>query len=169
MHYQLANNKQFAPLLIDKVIPVTDSYMPDSILLPGDYFWRVANLDKNGRGPFSKPSLLSIKEQPALAPQIDEAGSSVSLTLSQDPSISRYHIQVSRNATFTDIIHEQWSDGDEFTFNTQGAGSYYIRLGIENTESNDEIIYSDAQKMIVPFTGWKELMITIGTGLLIIL
>ena len=169
LQYQLSNNEQFEPLLIDQTIDSVDSFKPSSALLPGDYYWRVANIDAQGLGPFSNPASLSIVDQPTLATELQESGSLVSLRLSQDPSVSRYRVQVSRDAEFSDILYEQWVDGEQFSFDTKGAGKYYIRLGIEVSADNDDIQYGDAQKIIVPFGDWKQLMISIATGLLIIL
>lgn len=169
LRYQLSDNENFDPLLIDETIDPSDSFTVTEDLPAGDYFWRVANIDSQGMGPFSNASKLSVAQQPALAPDIDESGSSVSLSLSQDAAVSRYHVQVSRDKDFNQIIHEEWTGDEEFSFNTQGAGSYFVRLGIEASEGSGEVHYSDAQKIIVPFQDWKQLIISIATALLIIL
>ena len=169
LQYQLSANENFEPLLIDQTLDRSESFSTASALLPGDYYWRVANIDQQGRGPFSNPSKLSIIDQPTLAPELKESGSQISLSLSQDPSVSRYRVQVARDAKFNKIIYEDWVEGEEFSFNTKGPGSYFIRLGIEAGKASDVVHYTDAQKIIVPYSDWKSLMISIATGILIIL
>ena len=169
LQYQLSNSKNFDPLLIDQTINPAEPFTSSSVLLPGDYYWRIAGIDKHGQGPFSKASKLSVVDQPTMAPEIAESGELVSLRLSKNPVISRYRVQVGRDAGFNDIIFEEWVEGEEFSFNTNGAGSYFIRLGIERSESSDDIHFGDTQKVIVPYDEWKQFIISIATGLLIIL
>ena len=169
LRYQLSSNKNFEPLLVDQSVDPAAPFSTSAVLLPGDYYWRIAGIDKQGRGPFSKISKLSVVDQPTLTPEIAESGSLVSLRLSKNPAISRYRVQVGRDEAFDDIVFEEWVEGEEFSFNTNGAGSYFIRLGIETSEASNDIHFADTQKIIVPYGGLKELMISIATGLLIIL
>ena len=170
LHYQLSANENFDPLLFDQVVDSTDRIALQKSLDVGDYYWRVANIDKDGIGPYSKISLLSIKKEPELVPEIDdsESRSKVQLSLKHDPEIDRYHAQIARDKNFNNLVSEQWVDGDEFSFYTEGAGGYYIRLGIEDKEAN-EVYYGESQKVIVPYEGIKQLLISLATGLLILL
>lgn len=168
VQFQMSENVQFDPLLIDQVLEPTDSYIPQTELLPGEYYWRVANLDGQGRGPYSAASRLLITDQPEIAAELDDSGTQISLSLSQDHSVSRYHVQVSRDDSFDEIFYEAWLDSEEFSFDSQGSGRYYIRVGIESTADGNDIVYGHPQMVLVPFDDWKQLITTIVAGLLII-
>ena len=156
--------------LLDKIIDVTDHLSLDQALPPGDYYWRIANIDEQGQGPATEPMLLTIKAQPELVPEMMESdsGSFVKIRLERDESIPAYHVQVARDAEFTKIIFDEWVADDSFTFKTKTAGAYFIRLGIEDKQNNT-IQYSDTQKVIVPYKGWKEAVLVLLPALLFVL
>ena len=170
LRYQLASDEGFSSVLVDKTFDPNDGLIMEDALEEGQYYWRVANIDTSGQGPYSDPYLFTIKSQPEIASEIveSESGSQVSLNLSKDPSVSKYHVQVARDDEFNNVIYDDWVEGDEFAFNTEGAGSYYIRLGVEDQKSGT-INYADAQKIQVPFSDWKQLLMSLATGLLIVL
>ncbi len=170
LRYQLSDREDFTSILVDETFASTDTFILENPLEAGQYYWRVANIDKSGQGPFSNPFSLVIQSQPEISSEIVESGSGsqVSLNLSKDPSVSKYHVQVSRDDRFTKLIFDDWVEGEEFAFNTTGAGSYYIRLGIEDRESG-EVKYADPQKILVPFNEWKKVLMSLVTGLLIAL
>ena len=170
LHYQLSNYEDFSSLLIDKTFAASDTLKLETPLEEGKYYWRVANLDASGQGPYSVPLAFTVKAQPKIVPQIikSEAGTQINLSLSKDASVSKYHVQVARNPKFTNIVFDEWVEGEEFAFNTKGVGNYYIRLGVEDQETGT-INYADSQKVVVPFSEWKKVFISLAMGLLVIL
>lgn len=170
LRFQLSTKPDFTKIIYDQTFVSKDGFEMQDPLEAREYYWRVANIDADGQGPYSLPFMFAIKSQPEVASKIIEsdAGSQVSLTLSSDPSISKHHVQVARDEQFTKLIFDDWIEGDEFAFNTEGAGSYYIRLGVEELESGT-INYADAQKIQVPFNEWGKVLMSLFTGLLIAL
>ncbi len=170
LRFQLSSNPDFNEIVVDQAFAPTETYTLDDSLAAGQYYWRVANIDSDGQGPFSKAMSLTIRSKPDLNSEIvkSESGSQVSLNMTKDPSVSRYHVQVARDAKFTNIIFDDWISGEQITFNAEGAGSYFIRLGVED-QATDTINYSDAQKVIVPFDQWGKVLLSFITGLLIAL
>ncbi len=170
LHYQISTQEDFSTVMVDQIFDPNDGLVLENPLAEGLYYWRVANIDSDGQGPFSKPFSLIVKSQPEFASEIvkSDSGSQVSLNLSKDPSVSQYHVQVARDAGFENIIFDDWIAGEEFAFNTKGAGSYYIRLGVEDNATGT-VNYADAQKILVPFDEWRRVLMSLVTGLLIAL
>jgi len=133
--FQIALKPDFSKIIFDQTFVSKTGYSLEDPLAEGQYYWRIANLDAEGQGPYSLISTFTVKSQPELASEISDSDSKVKLNLPKDPSVSKYHVQVSRNDKFTKLIFDDWVEGEEFAFDTSGAGSYYIRLGILENES----------------------------------
>ena len=170
LRFQLTKQPDFSKIIVDQTFVSRDGFEMQNPLAEGRYFWRIANIDSDGQGPYSKAFTFIIKPQPEIATELvdSESGSQVSLNFSKDPSVSRYRVQVARDADFDKLLFDDWVDGEKFAFDTEGAGSYYIRLGVED-KATDTINYADAQKVIVPFKEWGRVLISLITGLLIAL
>lgn len=167
MHFQLSGDKEFKTVLVDLTLDITDHLVLDRDLEPGEYYWRVANIDSEGPGPVSAPMRFTIKAQPEIVPEYldSDSGRAVKIRLVRDPGITRYHVQVARDKAFNKLVFDQWVDEEFFSFRTKTAGAYFIRLGIEDQHSNT-INYMDTQKVLVPYKGWKEALWIPLTGLI---
>ncbi len=61
LQFQLAKDKKFKSVLLDKIIEPTDRLKLRDKLGNGQYYWRVASIDNTGRGGFSNPAILNVE------------------------------------------------------------------------------------------------------------
>ena len=61
LKFQLANDRNFESIVIDKVMQPVNRFKLEEKLDKGQYFWRVASIDESGRGGYSNPAVLTIK------------------------------------------------------------------------------------------------------------
>ena len=61
VQFQLSKDDQFANLIVDEILARTDRFDINSKLEPGNYYWRIASINEQGRGAFSATTVLTIK------------------------------------------------------------------------------------------------------------
>jgi hypothetical protein len=131
--------------------PVIDARDLDACVLPaaslekltaGRYLWRAASIriladGRPDQGPFAAPQAMQLANAPARpsadALQMgDGAGEgSRQIRWSGEPG-QRYHVMVAREQDFASPLIDTWIDQPQWSAEDLPAGSYYLRLQIED-------------------------------------
>ena len=61
LQFQLAEDKSFESVLVDQIISPVNRLKLEDKLEKGQYYWRIASIDNNGRGGFTHPAVLTVK------------------------------------------------------------------------------------------------------------
>lgn len=127
--FQLSSTEEFSQLLASEDDISSPSIDWDKDLEEGKYFWRVAAVDKDGKGPFSE-SHIFYKKSPA--PKIDSVKmiqGELSINFSHSPSAERpYQIQIADNKGFTNPVLYKKIDTSTLKSSPLEPGRYYIRV-----------------------------------------
>jgi len=163
-HFQLAREKDFQSLVIERKRQQENSLQLKTPLLPGDFYWRVAARDAQGkRGPFSDPQhfeyLAKLSPPELLPPELDEE----QLTFHWKPAGEslRYQFQMATDQDFKQIVTEQTVENTHLTIQRPFAKHYYFRL--RALEQNGYASpYSQVHEIDVPIDNyWPLLMLLI--------
>ncbi|MGH8081685.1 MAG: peptidoglycan-binding protein LysM, partial [Lysobacter sp.] len=121
----------------DFAAPVADSevkgqrFRPEQALPPGDYFWRVASRDGNGRiGRFGNALPFRVSDapvDPGLEPP-QAAKGQLTLRWQKGEPGQRYRVQISRKADFSQLLLEQVVDVPQIELKRPGGGTWYVRV-----------------------------------------
>ncbi|WP_241093697.1 FecR domain-containing protein [Xanthomonas sp.] len=128
---QLARDAQFSDLVFERQTDATRLRAPLP-LPPGEYFWRVASRDAQGRqGPFGQPLQLRISDaplDPALQPPQAAKGQ---LTLRWQPGDpgQRYRVQIARKPDFdAPLLLDRTLDEPQISLPRPRGGTWYVRV-----------------------------------------
>lgn len=124
---QVSGNENFDDLLLDLDARDQTSIRTPRALDDGAYFWRVAGRDDTGReGPFSDPQHFEIRTGPVSPDLARQEGSQVRWRAG--PPDHRYHVQVARDADFTELISEATVDEPRMALDELPRGRLYMRI-----------------------------------------
>lgn len=127
---QIARDAQFLEPVLEQESRGTH-LRPAQDLIVGNYFWRVASRDHNGRrGRFGQPLALTITDapiDPALQPPQAAKGQ---LTLRWQPGEpgQRYRVQLDRNGDFARPLLDREVDQPEVTLQRPWRGTLHVRV-----------------------------------------
>ncbi|HQE91179.1 MAG TPA: hypothetical protein PLH19_06445 [Anaerolineae bacterium] len=134
---QVANNPNFSSPIENFVLD-TITWTPAKTYADGDYYWRVAVVDANGKdGPFSGVYTFT-KQYPAPTLISPLPGMEVSAgfpTFIWEPitttSVCHYRIEIAQNPQFSPLINSETTDNAIFTpLKTYTAKEYYWRVAM---------------------------------------
>ncbi len=149
-HFQIAKDKKFADLLIDKQAIDQSKLIIDNSMDVGKYFWRVAAIDQDGDGPFSEGQMFrSIKPAPEIeAPDISED----SLVIRSRIGLpgQTYHFQIAEDESFSELLVDKHTNEPKLKIPRPSGGEYFIRIG---TIDSDGFVgpFSKPQSFRVPY------------------
>ncbi len=156
-HYrlQIAADKSFRSLLLDKTFPGTNLWGPD--LGNGIYFLRINGIDENGLEGIYAIHRFNMAAHPVppvpLSPAIDAVVENCQPTFrwSQPKGITRYHFQLGDNDRFTTLLADATTlNRPQYGLQEQLLpGLYYWRLA-STDPSGQEGPYSDPQQFRCP-------------------
>lgn len=106
-------------------------FHPAQPMLPGEYHWRVATRDRNGRtGPFGDPMPFVFKP----LPEVGEIGAGdddglpgTTFRWQEGDATQRYRFQMSRTADFARTKVDQVVEDPQITVSRLGGGTWYVR------------------------------------------
>ncbi len=127
--FQLADNDRFEHPLINRQEYNKTTLQPDSDLLPGIYYWRVAGYDDAGElGP---PGMTMQFRIPTPAPDMEKSTFDENEMVFRWQEVGpkqRYRVQFSTGEDFTKILTDEQTDQAEFKMASLEPGAYYIRV-----------------------------------------
>ncbi len=127
---QIASDAEFAQPLLDTEIAGL-RLRPDRDLAPGQYFWRVASRDGNGRGGrFGNALPFQISDapvDPGLEPP-QAAKGRLTLRWQKGEDGQRYRVQISRKQDFSKLLLEEVVDVPQLELDRPGGGTWYVRV-----------------------------------------
>jgi len=133
-------------------------------LQPGDYHWRLAAIAPgDDQGPWSDAQAFSVRPRPSpSSPVLEPAaiGERGLVFRWRTSAGARYHVQVARDAAFTDIVMQGPALEPEAVILDPKPGVYYLR--VRTIDANGfEGPYGDAQQVEVPrrFNWWWLLLV----------
>lgn len=165
-HFQLARDRGFADLLLDKPDIAGDTVAPDADLPAGEYFWRVAAIESgNDQGPFSDlQRLRRVPGAPAVDVRQDKDGKPAIRWRPGAPD-ERFQLQIARDAGFA-------NPAVDMTFAETGAalpaldpGRYLLRA---RTIAGDGYVgdWGTVQQFEVRSRAWPALLLLLVPVLL---
>jgi hypothetical protein len=171
-HLQVAENNTFDAPFIDLPNYSEVGFTPETALAAGDYYWRIATIDKTDeKGPFSDPQAFTIKpppSSPALEePEIDEK--TLVLRWRQGASDQTYELQLAQDIRFEDVILDQRLAKHQIVIPRPSSGLYYLRI---RTIDSDGYAgpYGSVQRISVPPESyWPPAVIFTLLGLMLLL
>ncbi|MDL5364497.1 FecR domain-containing protein [Xanthomonas sp. NCPPB 2654] len=128
---QLARDAQFGELVFERTTDATRLRAPLP-LPPGDYFWRVASRDAQGRqGPFGQPLQLQISDaplDPSLQPP-EAAKGQLTLRWQAGEPGQRYRVQIARKPDFAaPLLLDRTLDTPQISLPRPRGGTWYVRV-----------------------------------------
>lgn len=148
--FQIARENDFANLLAASTQITETSYSPGEPLAPGEYYWRVASVQADGKhGPFGDVQRFQLRAPPSTPepPVIDDK--QMHFTWSGEAGQS-FEFQLARDAQFNNVIETLRLAQPEATLQRPPeAGSYYMR--VRATDSDGFVgPYTAAQRFEIP-------------------
>ncbi len=150
-HFQLADNIEFSQPVVDVSGYLGSGYKPKVTLSPGQYFWRVATAQENGKyGVFSEPQHFWL-HAPLVSPQVADP------TVDEDQLIFHwqsdsqeqyYEYELARDAGFTSPVVQGQVSEKQIRLALPDSGQYYFRVrGVD--EGHSVSPYSNAVRVEV--------------------
>ncbi len=127
---QLARDGDFAPPLFERA--TADTQLRVAVALaPGDYVWRVASRDAQGRqGPFGQARTLHVDDAPVEAglqpPQT--ARGQLTLRWQEAGPGRRYRVQLARRPDFAAPLLDRTLDRPQVSLRRPRGGTWYVRV-----------------------------------------
>lgn len=120
-------------VFVDKIVAerTTDTRLkPSKELMPGDYHWRVASVDAEGRGPFSPPQRFTYDPLPG-APELNQAAPSfadqaLTLALPAPPAGLQYELVLSRDADRKQVVWKGASSDGKLRTSPVESEKYFL-------------------------------------------
>lgn len=130
-HFQLAQDEDFATPLTDLPDYSSAGFTPETPLTAGEYYWRVATIDKSDeQGPFSDPQHFTVKPPPA-SPELqppDVEEDTLTLRWRQGAPGQTYAFQLAKDRWFDTILVDEQVDQSQVTLSRPAPGHYYLRI-----------------------------------------
>jgi hypothetical protein len=168
-HYrlQVASDQAFGKLVVDESAHRSERFTPQTGLVPGRYYWRVASIDAAGTtGPWSDASAFeyrAVPEAPATeAPALGETA--IDFHWRDAGAGMRYQFQLDDNAEFQSPDLDQFTDTPAITIDRPAPGIHYFRVrALDDTDFASP--WSPTQSFTIPANPWLLLI----PGVLLIL
>ncbi|MFK3649151.1 FecR domain-containing protein [Lysobacter enzymogenes] len=127
---QIARDAEFAAPLADETVRGL-RWRPERDLPPGDYFWRVASRDGDGRlGRFGNALPFQISDapvDPGLEPP-QAAQGKLTLRWQRGEPGQKYRVQISRKSDFSKLLLEREVDEPQIELDRPGGGTWHVRV-----------------------------------------
>lgn len=165
---QVASDQAFGSLVVDESAHRSERFTPQTGLVPGQYYWRVASIDAAGTtGPWSDASAFeyrAVPEAPATeAPALGETA--IDFHWRDAGADMRYQFQLDDNAEFQSPDLDQYTDAPAITIERPAPGVYFFRVrALDDTDFASP--WSPTQSFNIPANPWL-LLIPFGTLLLL--
>jgi len=106
-HLQVASGPEFNNIITEIKGYTETRYSPDS-LQPGNYFWRLASIDKDEEGPFNQPLEFILRPKPD-APEASAEGNEQELAIrwSLAQAGQSYRLQVAKDEDFHSLLIDE--------------------------------------------------------------
>ena len=159
--FQLARDPTFATLVADEKSHAGVSFTPAAKLTPGEYYWRVASVRKDGdNGPFGDIQSFTLKPIPAVPNPPKAEGGRIGFSWGAEP-MQRFEFQLARDAAFKDLVMEKNLDKPEISIDKPGAaGTYFMRY--RATDADGFVApFSSAQSFEVKGNYWWLMLLLV--------
>lgn len=148
--FELAQDPQFSTALINTTL--TAPSLEAEVLTPGQYFWRVTSINKQGKqGPVGFTTPITVKPVPAtpeLAEPVAEEGKLRFAWQPDDVAVS-YGIQLAKDPDFNELAADLSVAEAQASIEKPQAGTYYLRVrGVDADKFAGE--WSATQTIDVP-------------------
>ncbi|HHW77409.1 MAG TPA: LysM peptidoglycan-binding domain-containing protein [Xanthomonadaceae bacterium] len=133
-HFQLAADEDFMAPLLDVADYTKSRLIPDRMLEPGRYFWRVAVRDSTGeQGPFGDPQSFRLQPTPRMqAPEV--TADAMTFRWSAGLPGQQYQFQLARDVGFEDIVISTRVSEPQLTIRRPESGFHYLRMRVIDTD-----------------------------------
>lgn len=125
---ELAADASFAQPLFQSPPQSQAQASPADALKPGNYFWRVASVQADGkRGPFGDVQRFELRAPPAQPepPAIDR--DKIAFAWPGEPG-QRFEFQLAQDADFAKVVEQRQLDAPRTVLERPAAGTYYMRV-----------------------------------------
>lgn len=130
-HFQLARDKDFQALVMERERQQENSLQLETPLPPGHYYWRVAARDAQGeRGPFSGSQRFEYRAKPHPPELLDTELGEEQLTFRWKSAGDdlHYQFQLATDQDFEQIVTEKSVESTQLAIYRPVARRYYFRL-----------------------------------------
>lgn len=164
---QLARDRAFTAPQIDWLRSEPSSDLP--LDQPGQFFWRIAAIDKSGQeGEFTPPmALLRALEAPAL--ELAALGRE-SLTFSWQPHhpALQYRLQLASDESFRTLLEDHTTAGSRLVVPRPRLGAYFVRIGVIEDPAG-EPVFGAVHGVNIPPLGTLDWLPPLGLVFLFLL
>ena len=149
MTFQIARENDFTTSLAASTQTADTSYSPSEPLPAGEYYWRVASVQADGKhGPFGDVQRFQLRAPPATPepPVIDDQ----QLTFAWSGEAGQsFEFALARDAQFNNVIETRRLAQPETTLQRPDAGTYFMR--VRATDSDGFVgPYTATQRFEIP-------------------
>ncbi|MCF6281162.1 MAG: FecR domain-containing protein [Candidatus Polarisedimenticolaceae bacterium] len=159
-HFQLARDKNFQELVMEREQQQENSLQLETPLPPGFFYWRIAAWDAQGRGPFSDPQRFEYRPKPhppeLLATVLGEERLLFRWKSAGDDM--RYQFQLATDQNFKQIVTEKSVESTQLTIFRPVARHYYFRLRTLERDG-DASPYGRVHEIDVPVDNYWSLLV----------
>jgi hypothetical protein len=146
---QIARENDFSNVLAASAQTADTSYSPSEPLAPGEYFWRVASVQADGKhGPFGDVQRFQLRAPPATPepPVIDDKDMHFAWSGEEGQT---FEFQLARDAQFNSVIETLRLAQPEAKLQRPEAGTYFMR--VRATDSDGFVgPYTTTQRFEIP-------------------
>lgn len=164
--FELASDPTFTNVIESVADITTSGHAAASRLALGNYFWRVASVDANGkRGPFGDVQAFELRAPPATPAPPDIAGDEIGFSWGSEPG-QRFEFELARDDRFALLVESRRLDEPRIRLPRPSAGMYFMR--VRATDSDGFVgPYTATQRFEVPpKPQWWLLLIPVLPALL---
>ncbi len=130
-HFQLANDKTLIGQLIN-IYPYYSTTLAIADRFPsGKYYWNVAALDKNHQpGAYTELRSFRIPPQIPVLAKAKYKNDQIILNWTESKPSANYHLLVSTNKDFSNLIIDEQIPDTSYTFETETTGDYFVKVSV---------------------------------------
>jgi hypothetical protein len=167
-HFQLATDERFTALALELPKHAQSRLIPDRMLEPGRYFWRVATQDATGRvGPFGDPQSFQLQATPKLeAPEV--TANEMTFRWSAGLPGQQYQFQLASDPRFETVLVDRRVSAPQLTIPRPASGFYYLRMRTLDADGYAGP-YGPTQRIDVPPAHYWPLLFLTILGLILVL
>ncbi len=168
-HLQIARDRDFTDIVIDEIALEDWRYRPATVLESGEYYWRVASIDRNGTaGPFGDSRRFRIQHVPQAprAELVKLRDGRPFLEWHPDAGAPRFRLEVSRDSAFSDLVLLEELSEPAYSMPKLPPGIYYARL---QSLSDEGVAGAFSEPVRVKVKGWPVWTVALALLLLAVI
>ncbi|MBK7057802.1 MAG: FecR domain-containing protein [Leptospiraceae bacterium] len=154
---QISDDKSFNNILENQKV-TKNFHVPSKYLKKNSYYWRVRGITKDGKNSNYSTSKFEIKEPASLEfifPKDNEEfavrqSDKIDFKWNKVDLYGNFKLEISNKPDFTSIYKSETTASFGTSLDGFNPGTYYVRLSLVNSETNEELLKSKPRSFKIP-------------------